>query len=53
MQTLVIDRADINNPLHPSLWENMCDDLGLAPACKCEDYPDRIVVTVSKAERDD
>lgn len=56
MNTIVVlDREDIRNPLHPALWESICDDLGLGPKCNCKDasYPDRIVLAVSKAEIDE
>ena len=29
MQTLVLYKEDINNPLHPFLWESMLEELGI------------------------
>ena len=27
-RTINLNKEDINNPLHPFLWEEICDDLG-------------------------
>lgn len=29
-RTIIINRDDINNPLHPNLWESFCDTLGIS-----------------------
>lgn len=28
-KTIILAREDIQNPLHPFLWEHLCEDLGL------------------------
>lgn len=49
MKTIILDRADINNPFHPRMWEMLCDDLGLGPTCDCGTYPDEIELKVASA----
>ncbi len=29
MHTIILSKNDVNNPLHPHLWETMCDDLNI------------------------
>jgi len=45
MKTIIIDREDICNPIHPLLFDQMCEDLGLDPKTT-----DQITLTVAKAE---
>ena len=52
MKTIILAREDINNPNHPFLWEQICEELGLEPQCDCGEYPDQITITVAKAEAD-
>lgn len=52
MKTIILAREDINNPIHPYLWEQLCEELGLEPKCDCQDYPETITLTVAAAEAD-
>ena len=29
MPTIILTKDDVNNPLHPHLWETICDDLNI------------------------
>lgn len=31
MKRLILAREDINNPVHPNLWREICDALGVDP----------------------
>lgn len=53
MHTIILYREDINNPLHPYMWESICDDLGLSPEGKHGEYPDSIEIKVAKAKAAD
>jgi len=43
--TLIIDRNDVGNSIHPDLFDDWCEELNLDPV-----YTDRFEVTVSKAK---
>jgi len=45
MERIIIDRDDVNNPLHPTLFDQWCEQLGLDP-----ETTDSIEITVAKAE---
>ena len=30
-KTIILNREDVNNPLHPNLWEDFMETLGLSP----------------------
>lgn len=53
MKTIILTRDDINNPLHPTMWEQLCEELGLDPKCDCEGWPEQIEIKVASAKRDD
>lgn len=53
MKTIILRREDVQNPVHPYFWKELCEDLGLAPKCDCEDWPEQIELVVSSATRDD
>lgn len=44
MPTIIVTREDINNPLHPTMFDQLCEDLGLDPKTT-----DAIEITVAKA----
>lgn len=51
-KSLTLAREDINNPLHPFLWQEICQDLGFednSPDGE-DNYPDTIHLTITKAE---
>ena len=48
-KSLTLAREDINNPLHPFMWQEICEDLGFDGG-KDGDYPDTIHLTIAKAE---
>jgi len=48
-RTLMICREDCNNPLHPALWENICENLGLVPLHPQGEWPESIEMTVIAA----
>ena len=44
MPTIYLDRTDVNSPLHPFLWEQLCEELNISPEA------DTIAIRVAKAE---
>ena len=52
-KSLTLAREDINNPLHPFLWQEICQDLGFednSPDGE-DNYPDTIHLTIISAEK--
>lgn len=47
---IILTRDDFNNSLHPRMWEDLCDDLGLDPVFHDSPYPDEISVLVQSAK---
>lgn len=52
---ITLSQDDINNPLHPNLWQSICDDLGvtLEPRPGTSDspvYPEAVTLTVTHVE---
>lgn len=51
MKTISLDRDDIRTDLHPRLWEDICDQLGIGPARGHDDiYPESVVIYVADAK---
>lgn len=46
MKQIILYREDINNPIHPFLWTNLCDELDVPTDSET------ITLWVSKAEGD-
>lgn len=46
MTTIVLYREDINSPLHPRFWEELCEDLGQSTDS------DSLTITVAKSSSD-
>jgi hypothetical protein len=42
---IILDREDVNNPLHPFIFDEICDQLGLDP-----EVTGRLTMTVTSAE---
>ena len=58
MSVVHLRREDINNPIHPNLWESMCDDLGVTipprPGTSDEPvYPEAVTLSVIDAQAED
>ncbi len=53
IKSLTLAREDINNPLHPFMWQEICEDLGFDGGNRDgeDNYPDTIHLTVINAER--
>lgn len=52
MKTIVLDRSDFSNPVHPYFWEDLLDQLfdeSELPESR-NDYPDSVELKVAKAE---
>lgn len=52
-KSLTLAREDINNPLYPFLWQEICEELGFSDKGPDgeDNYPDTIHLTITKAER--
>lgn len=51
MKTIILYRDDIDNDRKPYLWERLCESLGLVHFDDYfPEYPDKITITVAKAE---
>lgn len=50
MMRLVLSREDIQNHLHPRMWEDICDSLNLGPDEPHGRYPDVIELKVVSAQ---
>ncbi len=47
MQTFLLSRDDVRTELHPRMWEDICDALGIGPDTY-GDYPENIEITSTK-----
>lgn len=47
--TVVLSQDDINNPLHPNMWRELCEQLGYE-ADRSGDYPSELHLTVRGSE---
>lgn len=55
---LYLSRDDFRTNLHPNLWEDICDQLGVGPKCDCPHcdyhfYPETIEVMATRARGSD
>ena len=52
VKSITLAREDINNPLHPFLWQEICADLGFDGGDRDgeDNWPNTIRLTVTEAE---
>ena len=52
VKSITLAREDINNPLHPFLWQEICADLGFDGGGRDgeDNWPNTIHLTVTEAE---
>lgn len=49
MKTIILSRDDFRTDLHPFIWEEMLEELGIDLPESRDDYPDMVFVQVASA----
>lgn len=50
MSTFILTRDDVRTDLHPRMWQDICDELGVTP--DPDGYPDEIEVTLASRDQE-
>ena len=51
MKTIILSKEDFDTALHPFIWEEMLEELGIDLPDSRDDYPDTVFIQVATAGR--